>query len=145
MRKYLCPLLALLTLAGAGCGESAPSKKEFMADLDAVCKKSKEKIQRLDPPQSLEQIPKFVRESRVVVEDSIEEAEKLDLPKEDRKGFENYISESKKSLSALDELEKAAEENDRSEVRRVFQETTAENQKRDAQAERLGLKECGSG
>ena len=145
MRKYLCPLLALLTLAAAGCGDSAPSKKEYVADLDAICKKSKEKIEKIDPPQSVPQIPRFVRESRVVVDDSIEEAEKLELPEEGRKGFENYISESKKSLSAFDELEKAAEENDRSAVRRIFNETLAENKKRDAQAERLGLKECGSG
>jgi len=145
MPKHLCAPLALLALAVAGCGEGGPSKKEYVADLDAVCKRSNEKIQKLDNPQTIKQIPKFVRESRVILDDSIKDAEKLELPDEDSKGFEAYISESKKSLTALDQLEQAAEQNNRAEIQRIFKETTEENEKRDAQAKRLGLKDCGSG
>jgi len=145
MLKYLCAPLALLALAVAGCGEDKPSKKEFVADLDAVCKKSNEKIQKLDNPTTIKQIPTFVRESRVVLDDSIKEAEKLELPDEDGDKFKSYISDSKKSLSALNELEQAAEQDNEAEIKRIFTETTKDNQKRDAEAKGLGLKQCGSG
>lgn len=146
MLKYLCAPLALLALAFAGCGgDDKPSKKEFIADLDKVCTETNGKLQDLDTPRTIKQFPKFVRESRVVIEDSVEQAQDLELPDEDRAGFKSYVDKSKQSLTALDDLEKAAEARDTDAIKRVFAKTAKENEKRKAQAKRLGLKRCGSG
>lgn len=145
MPKYLCAPLALLALAAAGCGDSRPSQKEFVADLDAICKKSEQELLKLDKPKTSKQLAKFVRESREIADESFERAAKLELPDEDKGGFEDYIKKSKDSLTALDELEQAAEQNNRPEFERIIKETAEENDKRDAQAKKLGLKDCGSG
>ena len=136
-------LLALAALI-AGCGEDKPSKQEYITSLDKVCKESNEKIQKVKSPKSVKEISTFSQDVRPILEDSIEEAEDLELPDEDADGFENYVAESKKSIEELDDLEKAASANDVPAVRRVFTTIATENRKRDAQAKKLGLKVCGS-
>jgi hypothetical protein len=148
MPKYLCALLVLFTLAvgAVGCGgDDKPSKEEFAADLDNVCAKSNEKVQKVKAPKTVKEIGTFTRATRPILEDSIKEAEELELPEEDADGFEAYIQSSKSSLSELDDLEKAADAGDVKAVRRVFAETTKGNNERDAQAKKLGLKKCGTG
>jgi len=145
MLKHLCAPLALLALAAAGCGDSGPSKQEFIADLNAVCKKTNEKLQEVDNPQSRKQVPRFVREARPIVNESIRDVEKLELPDEDRKKFEDFISESKESLAAFDELKQAAEQNNGPELQRIVEKLAVKAEKRDVQAKKLGLSECGGG
>jgi hypothetical protein len=147
MPKYLCALLVLFALVvAAGCGgDDKPSKEEFAADLDNVCAKSNEKVQKVKAPKTVKEIGTFTRATRPILEDSIKEAEDLELPEEDADEFEAYIQSSKESLSELDDLEKAADAGDVKEVRRVFAETTKGNNERDAQAKELGLKKCGRG
>jgi hypothetical protein len=137
-------LLALAALV-AGCGDDKPSKKEYIAKLDNVCQKSNQKIQKVESPQTVKGIGGFTRKVRPILEESIKDAEDLELPDDQGDEFEDYVADSKKSLTELDELEKAADANDTPGVRRVFTKITRENKKRDAQAKKLGLKQCGSG
>lgn len=144
MPKYLCAPLALLALVAAGCG-GGPSKKEYAADLDNVCKRSNEKIQKLRTPRTIKQIGSFTRQVRPILEDSIKEAEDLKLPDEKGDEFKAYIQDSKRSLGELDDLQRAADSGNTRAVRQVFARTTLENRKRDMEAKRLGLKQCGRG
>ena len=141
----LSVLLAVAVLTAAGCGGGGPSKEEYVADLNKVCQESNEKIQKIKRPRNIKEIAPFMRESRVVLEDSIKQAEELELPDEDKKQFESYIAGNRKSLDVLDDIEQASAKNDTNGVRRLFAETSAENQKRDLQAKKLGLDQCGSG
>lgn len=143
MPKHLCASLALFALAIAGCSEDAPSKSDYVADLDKVCKRTNERIQKVKTPRTIAGIGAFARETRPIIEDSIKEAEDIELPDEDGDRFEAYVRESKSSLGALDDLEKAADAGDGRAVRRVFAKTAEDNKKRSSEAERLGLKECG--
>ena len=145
MRKPTVPLLAVLALLGAsGCGDDAPSKKEFVAELDAVCRETNERVSKLEAPQTLRELPEFTRESRRLIDDSLDKAEKLELPEEDGDQFKDYISKSRRSVAALDELERAARKNDQKAVRRVLVKAAEDNNRRDAQAKALGLKDCGN-
>ena len=148
MPKYLCaPLVALaLAVLAAGCGgEDTPTKDEYIADLDKICKESNDRIQKLKSPTTVKGIGPFAREARPILEDSVKDAEDLELPDEDAAGFKAYVQGSKDSLTQLDELEKAAATGQERAVRQVFVQTAQANEKRDAQAKRLGLKQCGSG
>ena len=145
-RRLAVPvLLVVAALTAAGCGDDGPSKDEYVADLNKVCRESNEKIQKIKRPRNIKEIAPFMRESRVVLQDSLKEAEELELPDEDKKEFESYIDANKKSLDVLDDIEQASAKNDTNAVRRLFAATTTENQKRDLQAKKLGLNECGSG
>ena len=148
MPKHLSAALAvLLALAAlvAGCGEDKPSKQEYITKLDKVCKESNDKVQKIKSPRTVKEIGTFTRKARPILEDSIKDAEDLELPEEQGDEFEDYVSDSKKSLSELDELEKAADSGSTPEVRKVFTKITQENRKRDQQARKLGLKQCGAG
>ena len=136
-------LLALAALTAAGCG-GGPSKDEYVADLNKICQDSNEKIAKIKRPSNIKEIAPFMRESRVVLEDSLKEAEGLELPDESKDEFESYIDANKKSLNVLDDIERASAKGDTAGVRRLFARTTAENQKRDLQAKKLGLDKCGN-
>ena len=144
-RRLAVPiLLVVAALTAAGCGDDGPSKDEYVADLNRVCTESSEKIQKIKRPRSVKGIAPFIRESRVVLKDSLKEAEKLELPDEDKKEFQSYIDANKKSLAVLDDIERASAKNDTKAVRRLFASTVADNRKRDLQAKKLGLNECGN-
>lgn len=137
-------LLALALIAGCG-GEDKPSKAEYVAKLDKVCKDSNERIQKVKSPRTIKEIGRFTRDARPILEDSVKEAEDLELPEEQGDQFKAYVSDSKRSLDELDDLEKAADSGSTPEVRKVFTKITRENRERDQQARKLGLKQCGSG
>ena len=142
----LLPVLAAAALTAAGCGGGGPpSQEEFAKDLDAICKRASVKIQRLPRPQTLKEIAAFPGKSRPILEESVKEAEALELPDEKRSEFEAYLVSSRRSLSALGEMERAAEDKSGRAIRRVFTRTAAENKRRAAQAKKLGLKQCGAG
>lgn len=149
MRRHLpAATVVLLALAAlvAGCGgDSKPSKKEYTAKLDKICKDTNEKVRKIKSPRTVKEIGRFARDARPVLADSIEEAESLELPDEQGDAFKDYVSDSKKSVSELDDLEKAADSGSVPEVRKVFTKIARENRKRDDQAKKLGLKQCGSG
>lgn len=136
-------LLALAALTAAGCG-GGPSKDEYVADLNKICQESNEKISKIERPSNIKEIGPFMRKSRVVLEGSLREAEDLELPDESKDEFESYIDANKKSLNVLDDIERASAKNDTAAVRRLFAMTAQENQKRDLQAKKLGLDECGN-
>lgn len=143
-RRVAVPvLLALAALTAAGCG-GGPSKDEYVADLNKICQESNEKIANIKRPRNIKEIAPFMRESRGVLEASLKEAEDLELPDESKDEFESYIDANKKSLNVLDDIERASAKNDTAGVRRLFAKTTAENQKRDLQARKLGLDKCGN-
>lgn len=137
-------LLAAAVLAAAGCGEDKPTKAEYVADLDKVCQQSKEGIDALPEPRKLDDIPKFTRKVRPIVEKSIEDAEALELPEKDPGRFEAYVKGAKEQLPAIDELEQAAKSGDAAEVRSVNTELEKKDEARNAEAKKLGLKKCGS-
>ncbi len=138
-------VLAAAALAIAGCGgDDAPSKEEFATNLDKVCKRTSVKVAKLKRPRTLKEIAAYAEQSRGLLETSVREAQALELPKENRKEFKAYILSSKESLSALDEIEQAAKTKNGRTIRKVFLKTAAENKKRDAQAKKLGLKQCGA-
>ena len=143
-RRVAVPvLLALAALTAAGCG-GGPSKEEYVADFNKICKESNEKIAKIKRPSNVREIAPFLRESRGILEGSLKEAEDLELPDEQKDEFKSYIEENKKSLNVLDDLERASEKNDQAGVRRLFAKTSQENQKRDLQAKKLGLDQCGN-
>lgn len=149
MKKPTTLLLASLALLGplaTGCGggDDAPSKKEFASDLDAICRETNSKVAKLKAPQTLKELPRFTRDSRKVVDESLDKAEALELPKEDRSQFKDYIADSRDSIDSLDDLEQAARKNDQKAVRRILVKAAEDNNRRDAQAKALGLKDCGN-
>ena len=143
-RVAVSALLAIAALIAAGCG-GGPSKEDYVADFNEICQESNEKIQKIKRPRTIRDIAPFMRESRGVLEGSIKEAEDLELPDEDKKQFESYIKANRESLKVLDDIEKASAKNDTAGVRKLFAQTTVENQKRDIQAKKLGLDRCGTG
>ncbi len=146
MPKYLCAPLVLLVLATAGCGgDGGPSKKEYIADLNKICKRTGEKIQTIKVQPTLKGFGSYARQTRPIVRDSVKQAENLELPDEKRDELNAFVQGSKDSLSELDDLQKAADAGDAAAVKRVFARTAEGGKKRDAQAKKLGLKQCGSG
>lgn len=147
MTKTIALLLAGAAALGplaVGCGDDAPSKEEFAADLDAICKETRAQLERLPAPGTLKELPAYTRRSRAVVDKSIDRAEKLELPDESRKEFRDYIAASRRSVAEYERLERAAQQRDQKALRGVLAATVRDNRRRDAQAKALGLKECGN-
>jgi hypothetical protein len=59
MRLAAVGTLALALLAAAGCGGSgsaAPTRKEYLAEVDAVCRDYGRKLARVPPPSSFDNL-----------------------------------------------------------------------------------------
>lgn len=144
MSKYRCAPLALLVLVLAGCGGGgAPSREEFVADLDSICERTAEEVQKLDVPRSNGELRGWIDKSRPILERSSEDAEALELPDEDAEAFKAYIAESRKSLGRFGELARAGQNDDSAAVERVQAKIAAESGERAKRARKLGLQACG--
>ena len=147
MPKYLCALLALLTLTvAAGCGgDDGRSKEDYVKDLNKICKETGAEIRAVKSPRTIKQIGLVARKARPILQDRIERTDKLELPDEGSAQLQDYNNDFEKSLSTVDLIERAAATGKRRPVQVAFAKTIQENKKLDAKAKKLGLTDCVTG
>ena len=142
--------LAALALAGCGGGDG-PSKEDFVADADKICKDLEQQTQNLERPENVEEIKTFAQDLRKTAEEAVSKVEDLETPSgEDGEKAEQWKEAVKKEaedqlLPVVDELEKAAEANDEKAIVEAAQKIDQlEATESDRLAKDLGMKECGS-
>jgi hypothetical protein len=98
-RVLTAPCLALLTLAGCGGAgpKPAPTKAQFTARADAICRAEAENLRRAAafehaPVAAFSTVPRLIREAVVLREAATGKLESLRKPAGDAKAIEQWIT-----------------------------------------------------
>ena len=121
MTKLSLPALAAAAaLLVAGCGEDKPSREEFAASAEKVCADLEKQSERLSnsEPDNVQEIAQFARDARKTAEDAVRRVRALEVPDGDAgekaQQWQDAVEREAQDqlIPALDQLEKAANDND---------------------------------
>ena len=141
-------------LAFAACGgDDKPTKAEFIKNADKVCSDLDARTEKLtqSEPDSVQEIAQLARDLKKTAQDAVKDVRALEVPSgadgDKAKEWQDAVaSEAEdKLIPAVDELEKAAEANDKEAIVAAAQSIQSlESTKSDQLAKEIGLKECGN-
>lgn len=160
--RPLLPVIAIATLVVIGCGgEDGPTKDDFIAKADAVCKDLEgegSELERLKP-RSPTQFLEYTDRAGAYVGDTLDRISAIELPKDgdDRAGAQAYVAQLRETDGALAELKTEAEalregaaSEDQEQVRtattkllRTAQQVKTAGDEADRRASEYGLQSCG--
>ncbi len=153
-RIRIAVAVPLAALAFAACGgDDGPSKQEFVADADKICKDLDAAGERIGQGglNNVNQIKTFAQDLRSTAEDAVKKVEDLEVPGgDDGETAEDWKNAVKKEAEdqlypVLDAMEKAAEANDEQAIVKAAQDLQGlESNESDRLAKELGMKECGN-
>ena len=147
-------LMVLGALAVAGCGgddDGGISRDEFAQNAEQVCADLEQQSEELsrNEPESVEQIVGFTQEARRTAEDAVKRVRELEVPEgedgETAREWQDAVEKEAEEqlIPALDELEKAAEENDEQAILAAAQKIQGiEAKESDRLARELGAEGC---
>ena len=153
MNRFAAAPLALILLALglAACGgDDAPSKADFAADAEEVCKNAEEKLEGVgENASNPEEIADAVDKVIDATQNSVDELQDLELPEgADGKAAEQFVNAlgtdiEDKGIPALEALRDALEKNDQQAAQKAAQQLQAiETTDTDDLARKLGAEAC---
>ncbi len=152
MSKLSLPALAAAAaLAIAGCGEDKPTREEFAASAEKVCADLEKQSERLSnsEPDNVEEIAQFARDARKTAEDAVKRVQALEVPDGDdgekAKQWQDAVEREAQDelIPALDQLEKAANDNDQQALLAAAQKIQGlESEESDKLARDIGAEGC---
>src|SRR3954451_21875129 len=140
--------LAAVVLVAAGCGGSsrnkayANDKVAYAAAVSSICLKVKAEQTAIGVPKSLTEWADKADDLKKSFDDGISRVEKLQAPDEVSSQADEFISVSKQQAAKIDDLKKAAKENNQDEFNSVVAEFNDLNAKSDEAAKAIGAKGC---
>jgi uncharacterized protein YdiU (UPF0061 family) len=146
-----------LSAAAIGCGDSGPTKADYLAEADAFCKEHNveakqrnEKLQQIatsakSEDELLEKLTPELEDGLEWTRDGQEEFKDIEPPADDKATIDKLNAATDEELAALEKVVEAARANDF----QRFGDLIAEQEKVDDRANEIardyGFKECGSG
>jgi methyl-accepting chemotaxis protein len=81
LHRLVLAIPTSLLLAAAGCGgEDAPTQAEYAEQVERICSEQQEKLQGLEEPGSVEDIPRFADEIGTTVRETTTRIERVERP-----------------------------------------------------------------
>lgn len=135
--------VAVGALALAACGDSKPSRADFVLKADALCAQTnKANPQPPQPTTAQEAASQAAREVRVRSALDVK-LRALKVPDEVKQEFESYNAQTVKLIALLRQQEAAAKANNESRFTSLGQQFNKIAQARGATATKIGFKVCG--
>jgi predicted small lipoprotein YifL len=136
----LALLLAVATLAA--CGSSGPSRSDFVAKADKLCRQSNKTAPRRPPRNAREAAQQTEREvtARVALDRRLRA---LEVPKSVKSDFRRYNAQTQQAIGLFRLQHQAAGANQEARFGAIGKRLNAVLNGRDRTAARIGFKECG--
>lgn len=140
---------AALALVAAGCGGGGGggdrlTLEEFVTQADAICAEYDKKFDDLGEPASAEELPDFIRSGQSLAEEQVAALRELSPPEDSEAKIEEAFAALDGQVALFDDFATAAEDQDEAKMQEVSDKLDDLNEKADAVAVEIGLKECGS-
>ncbi len=147
MRSRLALAVAAVALAAACGGEDDSvrlSRAEFVEQADAICADADGQIAALGEPTSLGELAEYGAEAIAINEEAFAALRALDAPEELQAQLDEAYGLLERQIELSRELVAAAEAGESDQVNAVGTEIGQVNDRADAIARDIGLRECGS-
>ncbi len=149
MRNGVIGFMSVVALVAAGCGGSGGggerlSLEDFVAQADAICKEYEGKLDALGEPKTMSDLADLVREGKAVASEQMVKLRELSPPGEIEASVDEAYATLDQQIRLFDDLIEAASAEDTAKVNEIVEQGTVLDDKADALAKKVGLKECGS-
>jgi hypothetical protein len=134
---------ALLATACGG-GDEGLSREELISRGDAICEEYDQRTEQVEDPESLDDVERFVEETRTLIRDGVDELKELEPPEELAEDYNAWIAQNEENLGLLDDLEAAAAAGDEAQVQEILAEAEQAGAQADRLAGEMGFEECGA-
>ena len=134
-------LVAIVALAG--CGDSGPTKQEFVKKADALCAQTNKAHPPKPAPKNAKEAAKQQGEEIKIRQDLDKKLRELEAPSDLEKDFDAYNADTKKIIDAIGRMKEDAENNREGKFAadsQAFEKAAADREKI---AVKLGFKTCG--
>jgi hypothetical protein len=135
---------ALAAIAAlAGCGDSGPTKQEFVKKADALCAQTNKAHPPKPAPKSSKEAAQQQAEEIGIRQDLDKKLRDLDVPDDSTKDFDAYNAGTKKIIGAITRMKADAAKNAEGKYAadsQAFEKAAADREKI---AMKLGFKTCG--
>jgi hypothetical protein len=142
-------ILIVLSLGLVACGgDDAPSKADFAASAEKICKDAEKQLRGLGESRSRAEVAKSIEKAVDATQTSVDELQDLELPEgaagDQAKQFVDAIeSEIDKGVPALEDLGEAIKTNDDKAAQDAYRRLQGiENADSDKLARELGIEGC---
>ena len=140
--RYLGTALLLAAASLAACGSSGPSRSDFVAKADKLCRQSNKTAPTRPPRNAREAARQTQREvtARVALDRQLRA---LKVPKSVKSDFRRYNAETEQAIGLFRLQHQAAAANQEARFGALGKRLNAVLNGRDRTAARIGFKECG--
>ena len=136
---------AVLVLAVAGCGEDELTKKQLVAEGDAICARINRQIAKEPDPTTANDLQRLANRTVELSTPAIKDMEALEPPDEVEADFDKLVASLKRQRSLTKKIGAAAAEGDTAEVQKLGAAAQKAQDEYRRLTGKIGFKECGGG
>jgi len=139
----LALVVAGLAAGTSACGEdTTPSRADFTAEANELCRSANAKIAALPEPSDVDGLTRYIEQMTSVTSAAVDRFAKLDPPAELRNDVEAYVANGRRVIALADRLADATLSGDRAALKELQAEGDRLDADSDERAANMGLKEC---
>ena len=135
--------LAAAAALAAGCGDSGPSKADFVKKADALCAQTNKAHPPQPQPKNAKEAAKQQAEEIQIREALDKKLKALDVPDDLKEDFDAYNAGTQKIIAVIRRMKADADKNDEKKFGVDNQAFTKAAADREKSAVKLGFKTCG--
>jgi hypothetical protein len=139
--------VAVAALGAGACGSSGEdrlSSEEYVTAADAICKDANDRIDALPDPQTKDELIAYISQARTIGDEELAALRGLSPPAELEDRANEAYELLEQQLALTDDLEQAVRDEQYDRVDELTSRGQALNDRADAIAGEIGLRECRS-
>jgi hypothetical protein len=135
--------VAALVLVGCGGDEPAGlSDADFADEVADICSDTERELDRIDEPEGLAEVDDAAADAIEVLTDTRRRLAEIDAPSGAADDFEELVENVDDQLAAVEDLQRAAADNDEPAAELAAEELSTLNQRRSDLGQALGIDDC---
>lgn len=148
MRRLRQGVAVATTLAGlaAGCGDEGGddrlSREEFVRQADAICAEYDRRLEELPDPANVDDLKALAAQAFPIAQEGIRRLRALRPPEALARDVTRWLRLNDANVRSIHRLEEAAERGATREVQQIASEAADNEERADALAKEIGLREC---
>ena len=136
-------LIAAAAVAGCGGSSSSTSSSaDFVAQGNAICKKSNAQIAALPQPKSNAELTTYLNQASPIIQSALDQVNGLTPPGDKQKAFDTWVGTITNEADLVAEAQSAAADGNSSQAISLLNKQGTLSKQGNAQAAALGLTQC---